>query len=159
MREPARDFFIDNLLVRIHFIIVMIRWTGLAPWELEFPLPGSLTSSFLYESQMQPSPRESCSQNTPATKRLQPLVTPHTHNAPRPAPTHPHPPRGVRERSSGSTYIHPSHRLAERVARVGCVRGRVLVLQPLHRSDLPTTRHALQGYLTYKKTHPLRTLP
>ena len=23
-----REFFIDNLLVRIHFIIVMIRWTG-----------------------------------------------------------------------------------------------------------------------------------
>ena len=23
-------FFIDNLLVRIHFIIMMIRWTGLA---------------------------------------------------------------------------------------------------------------------------------
>ena len=22
----------DNLLVRIHLIIVMIRWTGLAPW-------------------------------------------------------------------------------------------------------------------------------
>jgi len=29
--------FIDNLLVRILFIIVMIRWTGLAPWEFEFP--------------------------------------------------------------------------------------------------------------------------
>jgi len=28
---PEREFFIDNLLVRIHFIIVMIRWTGLAP--------------------------------------------------------------------------------------------------------------------------------
>jgi len=28
-----REFFIDNLLARIHFIIVMIRWTGLAPWE------------------------------------------------------------------------------------------------------------------------------
>ena len=28
-----REFFIDNLLVRIHFIIVMIEWTGLAPWE------------------------------------------------------------------------------------------------------------------------------
>jgi len=27
-----RVFFIDNLLVRIHFIIVMIRWTGLAPF-------------------------------------------------------------------------------------------------------------------------------
>ena len=29
-----REFFIDNLLVRIHFIIVMIRRTGLAPWSL-----------------------------------------------------------------------------------------------------------------------------
>ena len=28
-----KEFFIDNLLVRIHLIIVMIRWTGLAPWE------------------------------------------------------------------------------------------------------------------------------
>ena len=47
--EPAeeRDFFIDNLLVRIHYIIVMIKWTGLAPWEFEFPFPGSLTSTFL----------------------------------------------------------------------------------------------------------------
>ena len=40
-------FFIDNLLVRIHFIIVMVRWTGLAPWELEFPFPGSLASTRL----------------------------------------------------------------------------------------------------------------
>jgi len=42
-----REFFNDNLLVRVHFIIVMIRWTGLAPWEFEFPFPGSLTSTFL----------------------------------------------------------------------------------------------------------------
>jgi len=42
-----REFFIDNLLARIHFIIVMIRWTGLSPWEFEFPFPGSLTSTFL----------------------------------------------------------------------------------------------------------------
>ena len=40
---------IDNLLVRIHFIIVVIRWTGLAPWEFESPFPGSLTSTFLVE--------------------------------------------------------------------------------------------------------------
>ena len=40
-----REFFIDNLLVRIHFIIVMIRWTGLAPWEFEYPFPGSLAST------------------------------------------------------------------------------------------------------------------
>jgi len=36
-----REFVIDNLLVRIHCIIVMIRWTGLAPWEFECPFPGS----------------------------------------------------------------------------------------------------------------------
>jgi len=30
-----REFFIDNLLVRNHFIIVMIRWTDLAPCEFE----------------------------------------------------------------------------------------------------------------------------
>jgi len=41
------EFFIDNLLVRIHFIIAMIKWTGLAPLEFEFPFPGSLTSTFL----------------------------------------------------------------------------------------------------------------
>jgi len=42
-----REFFIDNLLVRIHFIVVMIRWTGLATWEFEFFFLGSLTSTFL----------------------------------------------------------------------------------------------------------------
>ena len=46
--EPGlreREFLIDNLLVRIHLIIVMIRWTGLTPCEFEFPFPGSLTST------------------------------------------------------------------------------------------------------------------
>ena len=42
-----REFFLGNLLVRIHCIIVMIWWTGLAPWEFEFPFPGSLASTFL----------------------------------------------------------------------------------------------------------------
>jgi len=32
---PEKDFSIDNLLVRVYFIIMMIRWTGLAPWEFE----------------------------------------------------------------------------------------------------------------------------
>ena len=45
-KECNREFLIDNLQVRIHFIIEMIRWTGLAPWELEFPFSGSLTSTF-----------------------------------------------------------------------------------------------------------------
>ena len=50
---PAlREFFIDNLLVRVHFIIVMIRWTGLAPWKFELPFPGSLTSTFLSTGQV-----------------------------------------------------------------------------------------------------------
>jgi hypothetical protein len=43
------DFFIDNLMVRGHLIIVIIRWTGLAPSESELPFPGSLTSSFLVQ--------------------------------------------------------------------------------------------------------------
>ena len=29
-----RNSFIGNLLVRIHFIVEMIWWTGLSPWEL-----------------------------------------------------------------------------------------------------------------------------
>ena len=42
-----REFFIENLLVRIHFIIEMIWWTGLAPWEFGFTFPGILISTFL----------------------------------------------------------------------------------------------------------------
>ena len=48
--QREREFFIGNLLVRIHSIIVMMRWTGLAPWEFELPLPGSLTSTFQIET-------------------------------------------------------------------------------------------------------------
>ena len=43
----ASEFFIDNLLVRIHSIIGMIWWTGLAPLEFEFPFPDSITSTIL----------------------------------------------------------------------------------------------------------------
>ena len=43
-RVEEREFFMDNLLVRIHFVI---RWTGLAPCECEFPFSGSLTAAFL----------------------------------------------------------------------------------------------------------------
>jgi len=32
----------------------MIRWTGLAPWECEFPFPGSLTSTFLVQVVLKP---------------------------------------------------------------------------------------------------------
>jgi len=35
-----REFFVDSLLVRIHFIIEMIVWTGLAPWESPTPRYG-----------------------------------------------------------------------------------------------------------------------
>ena len=44
--STEREFFIDNLLVRIPFIIDMIWWSGLAPRKFEFPFPGSLTSTF-----------------------------------------------------------------------------------------------------------------
>jgi len=42
-----REFFIDNLLVQIHVIIVMIRWTGLAPWEFEFPFDEKVVATRL----------------------------------------------------------------------------------------------------------------
>ena len=42
-----REVFIDNLLVRTHFIIVLIRWTGLAPWGFESSFSGSHMSTFL----------------------------------------------------------------------------------------------------------------
>ena len=47
IRSAEKEFFVDNLLVRIDFIIVMIRWTGLAPWVFQFPFSDSLTSNFL----------------------------------------------------------------------------------------------------------------
>ena len=34
-----REFFVDNLLVRLHFNIEMIWWTGLAPLGFEFLFP------------------------------------------------------------------------------------------------------------------------
>ena len=46
-KASGREFSVDNLLVRIHFIIDMIWRTGLAPWEFESPFPVSLTSTFL----------------------------------------------------------------------------------------------------------------
>jgi hypothetical protein len=47
----VREFFIDNLLVRIHLIIEIILMTGLAPWEFEFPVPSCLISTFLLKTQ------------------------------------------------------------------------------------------------------------
>ena len=39
--------YVATVQVRILFIILMIGWTGLAPWEFEFHFTGSLTSTFL----------------------------------------------------------------------------------------------------------------
>ena len=45
--DEQKPVLVGEELVRIHFIIVMIWWTGLAPWEFESLFPGSLTSTFL----------------------------------------------------------------------------------------------------------------
>ena len=63
-RKRAKEFCIDNLLVRIHFIIVMIGWTGLAPREFEFSFSGSLTSTFLGEGRSRPALSQSDSGST-----------------------------------------------------------------------------------------------
>ena len=39
-----REFFVDEQLVRIHFITEMVQRTGLAPWVFELPFPGILKS-------------------------------------------------------------------------------------------------------------------
>ena len=52
-----REFFIDNLLVRIPRCF---WWTGLAPWEFEFPCPGSLGSTFLVSHKHFSLPSLSC---------------------------------------------------------------------------------------------------
>ena len=44
--KTESEFSIDNLLVQIHFTIMRIKWTGLAPWEFGFSFPSSLTSTF-----------------------------------------------------------------------------------------------------------------
>ena len=50
MSTREREFFIDNLLVRIHLIMSqMFWWIGLAPWQFEFPFPCSSISTFLLE--------------------------------------------------------------------------------------------------------------
>ena len=58
-RGEERQYFVDNPLVRIHFIIEMISWTGLAPWDFEFSFSGSLTSTLL-KSQRKLSRTDSC---------------------------------------------------------------------------------------------------
>jgi len=45
--KREREYFVENLMVRIQYIIVMIGWTGLAQLEVEFTFPGSLASTFL----------------------------------------------------------------------------------------------------------------
>ena len=37
----------------------MIKWTGLAPWDFDFPFPGSLTFTFLKVLSPMENPRES----------------------------------------------------------------------------------------------------
>ena len=47
--STKREFCIADILGRIRFIIVMIRWTGLAPREVESPFLESLKSTFLHK--------------------------------------------------------------------------------------------------------------
>jgi hypothetical protein len=50
-----RNFLIDSLLVllvRNHFIIQMIWWTGLAHWHFEFPFSGIFISAFLSSKEL-----------------------------------------------------------------------------------------------------------
>jgi hypothetical protein len=78
------EFFIDNLPARIHYMIVMIRKTGLAPWE--FPFPGSIMSTILVSYSASPvlaSPAAAYTHGTRSLPRLVPacpnVCTGHVH--------------------------------------------------------------------------------
>jgi len=68
-RQAEREFFIDNLLIQIHFIIEMILWTGLAPWEVEFPFPCLAGKHFRKEKQKLKNRPNLGSSPTPAHAR------------------------------------------------------------------------------------------
>jgi hypothetical protein len=50
--ERERECCIDRLLVRIHFVIETIWWTGLASWASEFPM--KVTLHLLFPRRKQP---------------------------------------------------------------------------------------------------------
>ena len=68
---PERDFFIDNLLVRNHSIIEIMRWTGLAPWELKFRFPVALHLPS-YRQQRRGVSHSLLPQSSPTSPRLPP---------------------------------------------------------------------------------------
>jgi len=72
---PRACLVIDNLLVRIHSTIVMIRWTGLAPWGFEWPFPGNLTSTFLTGCRSLVGPRTTAA-TTASTQKAHNLIVP-----------------------------------------------------------------------------------
>ena len=43
VHSGQREFLIDDILVRNCLIIIMIGWTGLAPWKFEFTFLGTST--------------------------------------------------------------------------------------------------------------------
>jgi len=47
LEHVLQTLLLGAVQVRIHFIIVMIGWTGLAPWEFEIPFPDSFTRHVL----------------------------------------------------------------------------------------------------------------
>ena len=119
VRQPhhihlQRENFVDKLLVRHHLIVVMIRWTGLAPWKFQYPFPGSLTSTFLELHTHSPinDPRQGASQRTTSPRCLastsdrscEPLFVGQTHH------THLHTLRDWKICALYSTNNHSSQR-------------------------------------------------
>jgi len=109
-----REFFIDNLLVRIHFIIVMVWWTGLAPWEFEFPFPGSLTPYiYLPRSQVVSTQRA----NLPQHSHIRPRPSQRMHETPRKHTPPPYHPECIPTKSSTHKLRSRRSRSQERIVR------------------------------------------
>ena len=131
-----REFFIDNLLVRIHFVIVMIRWTSLAPWEFEFPVTKLLKpgpDSYLCRIR---STAESCERGTPV-----PMFTPEGACIPSELPRL----QSTNWREAGPSWTRSSCPLSHpenTITSFRMYRGSYHVLQNV------------QDYLAHEKPHP-----
>ena len=167
LKAISHPFFIDTLLVRIHFIIVMIRWTGLAPWEFEIAFPGILTSTFLghhtnmstserprYRHSQLPAYAPSTIHHPPVSSSPPPYPECSRANGPRRARPGrgPRTPRGPPKAQGPSRTCNESK---EEEASYTPPRGCPAI------SEAPpgfTLCLLVQGYLAHKKPPPPRTL-
>ena len=137
----------------------MIWWTGLAPWEFEFPSPGSLTSNFPSLLVQKETVRPSALARAPTCTTPTTLNT-HTH-------THTHPQHSTHTHTHTHTLTnntHPVNRCRANMVHIRQSRPeskqngsqkRASLFHYPHQRWRPFAerdRETIQGYLTHMTT-------